>query len=208
MSKRSIVYVDGFNLYYGMVKNTKWKWLDLQRFFTLLRQDDDIQTIKYFTALIDGSHRAHQETYLLALNTLPKIEIIFGKFKTRQVQCRVKNCTFRGSRFFQMPEEKRTDVNIALHILTDAVFDRCERFVIVSGDSDLVPAAAAAREVAPDKEIIVYVPAVTPIRGAAVELRSVADKHRTLPRSLLPRTQLPPKVPDGRGGWILKPATW
>ena len=26
---RTIVYVDGFNLYYGCLKNTPWKWLDL-----------------------------------------------------------------------------------------------------------------------------------------------------------------------------------
>ena len=60
MSKRSIIYIDGFNLYYGALKDTKWKWLNLERFFTLLRQDDDIQVIKYFTALISGSHTLRQ----------------------------------------------------------------------------------------------------------------------------------------------------
>ena len=50
MSKRSIIYIDGFNLYYGAIKDTKWKWLNLERYFTLVRQDDDIQIIKYFTA--------------------------------------------------------------------------------------------------------------------------------------------------------------
>ena len=29
MRKRTIVYVDGFNLYYGLLKKTKWRWLDL-----------------------------------------------------------------------------------------------------------------------------------------------------------------------------------
>ena len=33
---RSVIYVDGFNLYYGVLKNTAYKWLDLQRFFTPL----------------------------------------------------------------------------------------------------------------------------------------------------------------------------
>jgi hypothetical protein len=69
MSKSSIIYIDGFNFYYGAIKNTKWKWLNLEKYFKLLRQDDEIVTIKYFTALIDGSHRANQESYLLALNT-------------------------------------------------------------------------------------------------------------------------------------------
>lgn len=49
---RSVIYVDGFTLYYGVLKNTACKWLDLQRFFTLLRPDDDIRAIKYFTAIV------------------------------------------------------------------------------------------------------------------------------------------------------------
>ena len=28
-SMRTVVYVDGFNLYYGALKGTSWKWLDL-----------------------------------------------------------------------------------------------------------------------------------------------------------------------------------
>ena len=91
MSKSSIIYVDGFNLYYGTVKGTKWKWLDVERFFSVLRQDDDIQAIKYFTAEIEGPHRFHQQAYLLALATLPKIQIILGRFKSKQVQCHVQD---------------------------------------------------------------------------------------------------------------------
>ncbi len=37
MPKSSIVYIDGFNFYYGAVKDTKCKWLNLERFFGLLR---------------------------------------------------------------------------------------------------------------------------------------------------------------------------
>ncbi len=208
MAKRSTIYIDGFNLYYGAIKNTRWKWLNLERFFTLLRQDDDIQTIKYFTALISGSHKPNQESYLLALETMPKVEILLGKFKKRTVECRVKHCNYSGTRRFEMPEEKRTDVNIALHMLHDAVSDNCDRFILVSGDSDLVPAIQMVKNFSPEKEIIVYIPASNPIRGAAVELRTVADKHKTLPNALLRKAQFPAKVTDGKGGVIVKPATW
>src|SRR5437870_4182308 len=30
---RTIIYIDGFNFYYGALKNTKFKWLDLQTLF-------------------------------------------------------------------------------------------------------------------------------------------------------------------------------
>jgi hypothetical protein len=45
MRSRSIIYIDGFNLYYGAVKNTPWKWLDMEKYFSLLLPDDDIQII-------------------------------------------------------------------------------------------------------------------------------------------------------------------
>ena len=48
---RTIVYVDGFNLFYRALKGTSWKWLDLHLLFrTVLGPHHDIRTIKYFTA--------------------------------------------------------------------------------------------------------------------------------------------------------------
>ena len=208
MFKRSIIYIDGFNLFYGALKGTKYKWLNLERYFTLLRQDDSIQEIKYFTAMLDGPKKLKQEIYLLALETLPKVTIYFGKFKTKKVNCTINNCTYSGDRLFNVPEEKRTDVNIAIHMLNDALLNKCERLVLVSGDSDLVPALNMIKNVIPKKEIIVYIPARSVVRGAAVELRSLADKHRMLPNNLLAKAQFPQKIPDGMGGVITKPAKW
>ena len=43
---RTIVYVDGFNLYYRAVKDTPWKWLDLLALFcTVLGSRYDIIAI-------------------------------------------------------------------------------------------------------------------------------------------------------------------
>jgi hypothetical protein len=60
------VYIDGFNLYYGAVRdNPALKWLDIARFCQLLRPNDDPRLIRYFSALVEGSTRANQEIYLL-----------------------------------------------------------------------------------------------------------------------------------------------
>lgn len=206
--KRSVIYIDGFNLYYGAVRGTPHKWLDLQRYFEMIRPHDDIQAIRYFTALIDGSDRRNQLTYLRALETLPLVEIVLGQFKMRQLTCRVRACTFAGNRRFPGQEEKRTDVNIAVRMLDDAYQDVGDRFVVVSGDSDLVPAVSQVKARSPGREIIVYVPARNRVRGAAVELRGAADKHRSLPLEKLPRAQFPARVPDASGGHIAKPADW
>lgn len=208
---RTIIYIDGFNLYYGAIKGTPHKWLNLERYFRLLRPADDLVAIKYFTAMVTGSTRSNQEVYLKALATLPLVEVILGKFKRKRVLCNETSCSHFGNRFFETVEEKRTDVNIAVSMLDDAYQDACEQLVLISGDSDLVPGVNLVRTRFPMKKIIVYVPhtpALSTTRGFAVELRSSANTHRDLPLNLLRVAQFPSQVPDGAGGTITKPATW
>ena len=207
VSRRSIVYVDGFNLYYGALRGGAYKWLNLERFFKTLRTDDDVQHIYFFTAVIEGSHVQSQISYLRALETLPLVSVVFGRFKMKRVPCRIPECQHVGYRFFNVPEEKRTDVNIALQMLQDVYQDQCDISVLVSGDSDLVPAVTHVKATFPEKTVVVYVPSRNPIRGAAVELRAVADRHRILPLNLLKHCQLPREIPTA-SGVVRKPADW
>ena len=48
------VYVDGFNLYYGALKRTPYKWLDLGKLAQTLLPADTIQEIHYFTARVSS----------------------------------------------------------------------------------------------------------------------------------------------------------
>lgn len=50
---RTIVYVDGFNFYYGQVRNTAWKWLNPEALFSkVLGRQNTLVEIKYFTARV------------------------------------------------------------------------------------------------------------------------------------------------------------
>lgn len=206
--KRTCVYIDGFNLFRGAIEGTTHKWLNLQRFFEMLRPDDDIVAINYFSALMVGDQGVRQQEYLRALATLPKLRIFLGKYKTKRVLCNVRQCTHAGDRMIVKWEEKRTDVNIAIRMLDDAYQDLSDNIVLVSGDSDLVPALHAVKLRFPNKRLIVYVPARDRIRGAAVEIRSAADRNATLPLALLPKAQFPPELLDGDGTPIRKPPGW
>jgi uncharacterized LabA/DUF88 family protein len=90
----------------------------------------------------------------------------------------------------------------------DACKELCERLVLVSGDSDLVPALAMVKQNYPEKELVVYIPARNAARGAAVELRSIADKHKTLPLQMLRAAQFPATIPCGSAPPIKKPPHW
>lgn len=210
LGSRVVVYIDGFNLYYGVLRFSKEKWLDIERLFKLLRPHDQIQKIRYFTALSSGGKSQDQLAYLKALETLPLVNVVRGRYKNKSVKCSVqKICNVSdGDRFFSIPEEKRTDVNIAVSMLDDAYQNLCDHLIVVSGDSDLVPAVSMVRTRFPEKIVTVYVPSRNPIRGAAVELRASANKDRDLPLNLLRQAQLPASIPDGSGGFIVKPPTW
>ena len=89
---KTFIYIDGFNLYYRL-KDTPYKWLDLQklsRFYLNLKQHKTVK-IKYFTAQVkrelnDSSNVTRQNMYLRALHTISDLEIVFGQFKKRQAR--------------------------------------------------------------------------------------------------------------------------
>jgi len=90
---RTFVYVDGFNLYYGALKGTPCKWLDLPALFAkVLQPHHDILTVKYFTARVsstpvDQSKPQRQDVYLRALRRhRPEVEVYFGHFLSHQVR--------------------------------------------------------------------------------------------------------------------------
>lgn len=207
---RAIVYIDGFNLYYGALKGTKSKWLDLEKYFKLLRANDEIQRICYFTAPAVGKDtRERQKTYLQALQTLPLVEVIEGKFKKTHRQCKVKSCNQPTSdRRYQSWEEKMTDVNIATRMVDDAYQDEADIFILVSGDSDLIPPLALINQRFPRKKLVVYIPGRSRARfGMDFTLYA---KKRALPQNLLERSQLAPKIcqPGISGAMIAKPRMW
>lgn len=170
---RTIVYIDGFNLYYAAVRETPaLKWLGLARYCSYLRPNDDLVAVRYFSAMVDGPTKPNQEAYLRALATTPLVQIVLGKFKQKRVKCGITACTWAGSKFYNVPEEKRTDVNVAIFMLDDAYQNLCDNFVVISGDSDLVPALNRVKLRFPRKKIVVYIPSRNPRRGAAVEMRS------------------------------------
>jgi 6-hydroxy-3-succinoylpyridine 3-monooxygenase len=210
LTKRSVIYIDGFNFYYGALKNSPYKWLNLQTYFERLRQDDDVQKIWYFTARVSGASASRQNSYLDALLTLPKIEIKYGLFKDKTQKCRVIGCSLPASqKKYKVPEEKGTDVNIALQMIDDAYQGLCDRIILVSGDSDLVPTINLVKKRHPRIQVSVYIPSTNQKRGAACELRNCADKSHTLtPNNLMAQSQFPLTISTSSTTTINKPNSW
>ena len=171
---RTIAYVDGFNLYHGCLKRAAHcRWLDVQALATrLCREQNPDQTlvgVGYFSAPVKAALSPHgldsciaQQDYWLALRAhCPLLEIVLGDFFVASGSYHVDApgpVDFTRKVRVLRPEEKRTDVNIALRMVLDAIDGRCEQQVLFSNDSDCVPALETIRTRCPDMRLGVIAP--------------------------------------------------
>ena len=174
---KTVVYVDGFNMYYGAVKGTPYKWLDIDKLSGSLLPRNQIIKIKYFTALVksrpyDPDQTKRQQLYLRALRTIPNLEIIYGRFLAHPRDMPVAGYPPGQQRYERVikTEEKGSDVNLAVHLLHDAYQGVFETAAIISNDSDLKEAIRIVKDVL-GKPVIVLNPFP---RSTSFELRKTA----------------------------------
>lgn len=97
---RTNIYIDGFNLYFGSLKKSNYKWLDVAKMCSLLLPEkNNIQNIKYFTAQVsarlnDPQQPVRQQMYYRALRTIPNLKIMCGQFQTRRVRMPMVNAEY------------------------------------------------------------------------------------------------------------------
>jgi hypothetical protein len=99
---RTFVYVDGFNLYYGAVKGTPYKWLNIVELAKrVLPASCSVERVKYFTARVSGADDPdtpkRQHAYLSALKTLPEVDILYGRFLAKTIWRPLTNFPVAGA---------------------------------------------------------------------------------------------------------------
>ena len=197
--RRFCFYIDGFNMYYALKKYPQFKWLNYRKLAeAVIGGKDSIEKIYYFSAYVTwlpDNFKRHKN-YIKALRWAD-VEFIPGRFKKKHIQCHQCN------KIFQTHEEKQTDVNIAITILRDAFQNIFDTAVIISADSDLLPAVAMVHSTFPEKEIGI----MFPIGSNSFELRQHADFCPKMPQKLLRKCQFPDTIKIGKMG-IHRPANW
>lgn len=212
---KTIVYIDGYNLYYGCLRKSEYKWLDLFQLFVdnVLSEDSELLQVKYYTAPVlgrmsdDPKSPQRQRTYLQALRKYrPKlVSIIEGKIIASISIQRNLNPPPDYVKFRRF-EEKQSGVSIAVDMACDALTGVCEQVVLCSNDSDLVPVVRKIRHLTPN----IRVGLVSPIlkgtgRHASSELRRHTHWHKLIKAEYLKSSQLPYRIPNTS---ITKPAAW
>ena len=204
--ERVTVYIDGFNLYYGLrAKNwQRYYWLDVRRLSEqLLRPNQLLVGVHYFTTKVfrdpnNPGKFTRQRTFLQATELLQGVRIHYGYYLSKKMSCSI--C---GSAW-QTYEEKMTDVNIAVQLLGDAQDKVFDTAIVISADSDLAGPVQAIRSRYPNKRAIIAFPP----KRASKELRKVASGYFAVGRDVLRNSQLPSRITKPNGYVLTRPPTW
>jgi len=220
----TVVYVNGFNLYYRALRDSPHKWHKWHKWFDLnalcaaaLPHTCNITAISYSTARVSSrrnpSSPTDQNTYLAALRTLPSVRMHLGNFQvTDKWMYLVQSVELRAlsivsavpnpdCAYVSKTEETGPDVNLGVHPVRDALTGVFEHAAVVTNDTDRhEPLRIVSREAG------LPVTLLTPVDHPAEGLKRRAARVRHL-RRYLGVSHFPDPV-IGPNGPIAKPSNW
>lgn len=208
---QTYIYIDGFNLYYGALKDTPYKWLNLDALcrHLLPSHRHQIERIKYFSARViaradDPAQATRQHMYFRALRTIPHLDIILGHFLTNHVRMRLVHPPQDGPKtaYVIKTEEKGSDVNIATHMLSDGYQGLYDAAVLVTNDSDLLEPVRVVRQ-----QLGLTVGIISPHTRPSRTLVQHATFMKTIRAGVLRASQFANPLTDARGVFH-KPDAW
>ncbi len=139
-------YIDGYNLYHAEVAldDNRLKWLNLRALCQhFCDEGDKLDKVYYFTAYAEHIKGGGDKRHKIYIDDFLKdfgIEAIFGHFNT-----------FEGE-----TKEKQTDINIVLQLFEDAIYDKYDRAILLSADTDFIPAIEKVHNLG--KEVLLLLP--------------------------------------------------
>jgi hypothetical protein len=192
------VYIDGFNRYYGALKGSPYRWLDLAALCRRLLSRDDVKRIRQFSARVlprpdDPGASQRQSVYLRALRTLPTAQTHLGEFRSHPARLALRNPFVEGPRTIDVvkTEERGSDADLAALLMLDACQRDGDTAVIVSSASNLqTPVRLARHQFGTTMGVVNPQPAQVPQSASRSGLLQAATTFGT---SRLPAPARPPR---------------
>lgn len=150
------VYLDGFNFYHALdsIGKNHIKWLNYNQLSeSFLRQGERLFKCYLFTSLttMNDEKRRRNQLFLDASRAVGT-EIIQAYFKTAKKYCK------KEERYCKFVEEKGNDVAIAVQMLADAHAGATHRIILVTADTDQIPAIRYIKNRFPEIELSLFIP--------------------------------------------------
>lgn len=191
------------NVYHGLKEKAshhKYYWLNYMRLAELYTpksaQLDKVIVFTAYAKFAPGSYARHKQ-YVKVLRHSGVI-MNWGKFKNT-----TRRCNLCGQRYASH-EEKETDVNIAIELMKLAYLDEYDTAVVVSADSDLIPAIKCIHDLFPKKRVEV----LFPINRYCQELSYTALKSYRIKEKQLRESQFDEVVTLKSGEEVKRPTSW
>jgi uncharacterized LabA/DUF88 family protein len=216
---RTAFFVDGYNLFYGLLAGTENKWLNLPALLShILRVEQphsELVSVNFFTAGVKPSlasrgqlSKEAQDTYLRAL-IVNGVEVFYGRHRLTPAKAlrfidRLTPPSRQDLVDIWRLEEKETDVHLAISMYRLAARqhklpagERVEQIVLVSADTDMSPALRALREDYPELKIGIILPhREGTLRGSPGSLHNYSDwMRKVVTVEELSAHQFPYRVP-------------
>jgi uncharacterized LabA/DUF88 family protein len=211
--QRVIAYIDGFNLFYSSLKGTPYKWLDLWSMcVSLLKPDQELIAVKYFSAKVSAfsdkdRKDTRQQLYLDALSQNKKIKIMLGYYSVHPMKMPIAEDWRKGkinTIEVMKTEEKGTDVNLAVELVSDAYQDNFDIAMLFSNDSDMAYSVQISRGIC-KKKIGLYIDRKA-LTTQVLKKNMCFIKH--LGPSVFANNQMPDEITTPTGCIIKKPKGW
>ncbi len=228
---RTAFFIDGYNLFYGLLAGTPYKWLDLPALLTHITkiQNPASETIQvnYFTspvlpslATLGIKSKEAQDTYIRAL-IAKGVTVTLGKHRIehgtapRYIDKHTPPSRQNKVDIWDL-EEKQTDVSVAVgmyRLLSKQqnlqADERIKQIVLVSADTDMTPALKAIKEDFPEITVGIILPHREGIqRGVPGSLENYSHWiRRQVKNDELYSHQFPARVPTKKKPAI-KPDYW
>jgi uncharacterized LabA/DUF88 family protein len=222
---RTIVYIDGFNLYYRALKPLGHRWMNIDALSeAVLPASNQITAIKYYTARVAGrtdpTAPARQHAYLRALESLPRVSVHYGNFLTTKKWaglvmppnfrpvCALPPGMVPEVAYVWKTEEKGSDVNLGAHLVRDAFTHAFDEAAVLTNDTDLVePIRIVTQEAGLPVTLLTPVTHLLKPSHPAASLVAVSTHVRHIETYLGPCV-FPDLVKLPNGKTISKPAGW
>ncbi len=126
------------------------------------------------------------------------VNVVMGKFKEKDRHCKICGAVFK------VREEKQTDVNIAVYLMKEAFADTYDTAILLTNDTDLIPAIEGMKKAFPRKKVGV----VFPIDRWSTELRTACNFWKKIEKKHLAKSQFSDEVRLPSGVTLSRPPKW
>ncbi len=133
-SYRFFIFIDGSNFYHSLINSFKTASVDIEKFCKDITQTGELIEIKYYTSPVLRSNNPNayssQQKFLSKIKEIKNLTLFLGRLEKH------------GNTFV----EKGVDVKIATDLISNAFHNNYDIAILVSNDSDFVPAIQEAQK--------------------------------------------------------------